>query len=177
MTKPLRCLGEMLATFVGRALEERFSCSARPAAGKRCILEVGPEELIGRRGAVGRTGVLWLDEAGTNHVAVCFSRFLGLPAPTQTSWVWHCGSPRNLSSSVRCLLATTGTGHIGRCVCCGGTPPTHRYLLTRPPLAPAAGSDSDPGQFATIRTGLRQADRAVAAIRDTGGNPDEIPWS
>jgi hypothetical protein len=114
VTKPLRCLGEMLATFVGRALEERFSCSARPAAGKRCILEVGPEELIGRRGAVGRTGVLWLDEAGTNHVAVCFSRFLGLPAPTQTSWVWHCGSPRNLSSSVRCLLATTGTGHIGR---------------------------------------------------------------
>jgi hypothetical protein len=40
VANPLRCLGEMLATFVTRALGGTFSCSARLAAGKRCILEV-----------------------------------------------------------------------------------------------------------------------------------------
>jgi hypothetical protein len=40
VTKPLRCLGVMLARLVGRALGGAFSCSARLAAGKRCSLKV-----------------------------------------------------------------------------------------------------------------------------------------
>ena len=47
---------------------------------------------------------------------VRLSRSLGLPDARQTSWVWHCGSLRNLASSVMCFLATTGTGHLGRYV-------------------------------------------------------------
>jgi hypothetical protein len=44
-------------------------------------------------------------------------------------------------------------------------------------LAPVAASDSYRGQSATVRAGLRQADRTVAALRDTGDNADDIPWS
>src|SRR4029453_15181223 len=82
VTNPLRRLGEMLATFVGRALGGAFFLLGK-ARGRKALHPRGEvlDGLIGRRGAVGRTGVPWLDEAGTNHVAVRFSRSLGLPAP------------------------------------------------------------------------------------------------
>ena len=104
VTNPLRCLGEMLATFVGTALGGAFFLLGT-ARGRKALHRRGEvlEGMIGRRGAVGRTGVAWLDEAGTDHVAVRFSQSLGLPGPRQTSWVWHCGSPRSLASSVMCL--------------------------------------------------------------------------
>jgi hypothetical protein len=117
VTKPLRCLGEMLATFVGRALGGAFFLLGK-ARGRKALHPRGEvlEGLIGRRGAVGRTSVTWLDEAGTNHVAVRFSRSLGLPAPHPDILGLALRIPTQPGQFGDVLLATTGTGHIGRYV-------------------------------------------------------------
>ena len=126
MTNPLRYLGEMLATFVGRALGGAFFLLGK-ARGRKSLHPRGEvlEGVIGRAGAVGRTSVPWLDEGGTNPVAVRLSRSLGLPAP----------SPDILGMALRIatqpgqfgdvLLATTGTGLLGRFVLL----PTRRHGL------------------------------------------------
>jgi hypothetical protein len=115
--KPLRCRGEILATFVGRALGGAFFLLGK-ARGRKALHPRGEvlEGLIGRRGAVGRTGVAWLDEAGTNHVAVRFSRSLGLPAPRPDILGLALRIPTQPGQFGDVLLATTGTGHIGRYV-------------------------------------------------------------
>jgi hypothetical protein len=70
VTNSLKCLGEMLATFVGRALGGAFFLLGK-ARGRKALHPRGEvlQGVIGRHGAVGRTGVAWLDEAGTDHVA------------------------------------------------------------------------------------------------------------
>jgi hypothetical protein len=57
VTNPLRCLGEMLATFVGGALGGAFFLLGK-ARGRKALHRRGEvlEGMIGRRGAVGRTG-------------------------------------------------------------------------------------------------------------------------
>jgi hypothetical protein len=182
MTNPLRCLGEMLATFVGRALGGAFFLLGK-ARGKKALHPRGEvlQGLIGRHGAVGRTGVPWLDEAGTDHVAVRLSRSLGCPLPAQTSWVWRCASPRNLASSVMCFWRRPEQDPSADMCCCRHAgmvcAPTHRcFSLQDPGWPPPAGSDSDRGPPATVQAGLRQADGTVAVIRDTGGNADDTPW-
>jgi hypothetical protein len=97
------------------------------------------EGLIGRRGAVGRTGAVWLDEAGTNHVAVRFSRSLGLPAPHPDILGLALRIPTQPGQFGDVLLATTGTGHIGRYVCCGGTPPWAAAYTSLFPYKTATG--------------------------------------
>src|SRR4029453_7949239 len=57
-----------------------------------------------------------LDEAGTNHVAVRFSRSLGLPAPRPDILGLALRIPTQPGQFGDVLLATTGTGHIGRWV-------------------------------------------------------------
>jgi hypothetical protein len=107
----------MLATFVGRALGGAFFLLGK-ARGRKALHPRGEvlDGLIGRRGAVGRTGVPWLDEAGTNHVAVRFSRSLGLPAPRPDilGMALRIATQPNQFGDV--LLATTGTGLLGRYV-------------------------------------------------------------
>jgi hypothetical protein len=183
VTKPLRCLGVMLARLVGRALGGAFFLLGK-ARGRKALHPQGEvlEGLIGRRGAVGRTGVPWFDEAGTNHVAVRLSRSLGLPAPRSDilSMALRIATQPNHFGDV--LLATTGTGVLGRYVLLPGTPAWSTRLhiavsLQNRGWPPAASSDSDPEQSATLRAGLLQADGTVAAIRDTGDNADDIPWS
>ena len=58
MTNPLRRLGEMLATLVGRALGGAFFLLGK-ARGRKALHPQGEvlQGVIGRRGAVGRTGV------------------------------------------------------------------------------------------------------------------------
>ena len=103
MTNPLRCLGEMLATFVGRALGGAFFLLGK--ARQEALHPRGEvlEGMIGRRGAVGRTGVAWLDEAGTDHVAVRLSRSLGLPDPRPDILGMALRIATNLASSVMCF--------------------------------------------------------------------------
>ena len=126
MTNPLRCLGEMLATFVGRALGGAFFLLGK-ARGRKALHRRGEvlEGMIGRRGAVGRTGVAWLDEAGTDHVAVRFSRSLGLPAPRPDILGLALRIATQPGQFGDVLLATTGTGLLGRYVLL----PTRRYGL------------------------------------------------
>lgn len=117
MTNLRRCFGEMLATFVGRALGGVFFLLGK-ARGRKALHPRGEvlEGLIGRAGAVGRTGVSWLDEAGTDHVAVRFSRSLGLPArrPDILGMALRIATEPGHFGDV--LLATTGTGLLGRYV-------------------------------------------------------------
>jgi hypothetical protein len=123
---PLRCLGELLATFVGRALGGAFFLLGK-ARGKKALHPRGEvlEGLISRRGAVGRTGVRWLDEAGTDQVAVRFSRSLGLPAPRPDILGLTLRIPTEPGQFGDVLLATTGTGLLGRYVLL----PTRRHGL------------------------------------------------
>ena len=117
MTNSLRRLGEMLATFVGRALGGGFFLLGR-ARGRKALHPRGEvlQGVIGRHGAVGRTGVAWLDEAGTDHVAVRLSRSLGLPAPRPDILGLALRIPTELGQFGDVLLATTGTGLLGRYV-------------------------------------------------------------
>jgi hypothetical protein len=125
VTNPLRCLGEMLATFVGRALGGTFSCSARPAAGKRCIVEVRSWRDDRSTRCRRETGVAWLDEAGTDHVAVRISRSVGLPAPRPDILGMALRIATQPGQFGDVLLATTGTGLLGRYVLL----PTRRHGL------------------------------------------------
>ena len=141
VTNSLRCLGQMLATFVGRALGGAFFLLGK-ARGRKALHPQGEvlQGLIGRHGAVGRTGVAWLDEAGTNHVAVRLSHPWVCPLPAQTSWVWRCGSPRNLASSVTCFWRRPEQDCSADMCCCRHASmvcaPTHRCFPTGPRLAP-----------------------------------------
>ena len=74
------------------------------------------EGLIARHGADGRTGVAWLDEAGTDQVAVRLSRSLGLPAPHPDVLGMALRIPTQPGRFGDVLLATTGTGLLGRYV-------------------------------------------------------------
>jgi hypothetical protein len=117
VTNPLRRLGEMLATLVGRALGGGFFLLGR-ARGRKALHPRGEvlQGLIGRHGAVGRTGVAWLDEAGIDHIAVRLSRSLGLTAPRPDILGLALRIPTEPGQFGNVLLATTGTGHIGRYV-------------------------------------------------------------
>jgi hypothetical protein len=126
VTNSLRRLGEMLATFVGRALGGGFFLLGR-ARGRKALHPRGEvlQGVIGRHGAVGRTGVAWLDEAGTDHVAVRLSRSLGLPAPRPDILGLAVRIPTEPGQFGDVLLATTGTGLLGRYVLL----PTRRHGL------------------------------------------------
>jgi hypothetical protein len=117
MTNPLRRLGEMLATSVGWALGGAFFLVGK-ARGRKALHPRGEvsEGLIRRRGAGRRTGVLWLDEAGTDHVSVRFSRSLGLPATRPDILGLALRVPADHGQFGDVLLATTGTGTLGRYV-------------------------------------------------------------
>jgi hypothetical protein len=126
MTKPLRCVGEMLATFVGRALGGAFfllgKARGRKALHPRGEVLEGPDRSSRRR----REGWCpWLDESGTNHVAVRFSRSLGLSAPRPDILGMALRIPTQPGQFGDVLLATTGTGLLGRYVLW----PTRRHGL------------------------------------------------
>ena len=117
MTKPLKALGELSATCTGWALGGAFFLLGK-ARGRKALHPRGEvfHGLIDRHGSVGRTGVPWLDEAGTDDVAVRLSRSLGLPAthPDILGLALRIPVMRGQFGDV--LLATTGTGFLGRYV-------------------------------------------------------------
>lgn len=117
MRHPLKVLGVMLARCVGLALGGVFFLLGK-ARGRKALHPRGEvlEGLISRRGAPSRTGVPWLDEPGTDHVAVRFSRSLGLPAPLPDIMGLALRIPAESGHFGDVLLATTGTGLLGRYV-------------------------------------------------------------
>jgi len=114
---PLRYLGEMLATGAGWTLGGAFFLLGK-ARGRKALHPRGEvvQGLIGRHGSAGRTGVSWLDEAGTDHVAVRFSRSVGLPASSPDILGLALRIPTQSGQFGDVLLATTGTGVLGRFV-------------------------------------------------------------
>jgi hypothetical protein len=173
VTKPLRALGELSATCTGWALGGAFFLLGK-ARGRKALHPRGEvfHGLIDRHGSVGRTGVPWLDEAGTDDVAVRFSRSLGLPAPHPDILGLALRVPVMPGQFGDVLLATTGTGFLGRytCLFVAVSVPNHGW---RPP----AGSNSHCGQPWPFRIGLLRAQGTVALIRDTGGHRGGIPGS
>ena len=117
MTEPLRALGKLSATFTGWALGGAFFLLGK--ARRRKALHPRGEVLRGlieRHGSVSRTGVPWLDEAGTDDVEVRFSRSLGVPAPHPDILGLALRIPVVPNRFGDVLLATTGTGNLGRYV-------------------------------------------------------------
>jgi hypothetical protein len=114
---PLRKLGESLATCVGWALGGAFFLLGK-SRGEKALHPRGEvvHGLISRHGAASSTGVPWLDQAGTDHVAARFSRSLGLPAPYPDILGLALRIPAGHGQFGDVLLATTGTGLLGRYV-------------------------------------------------------------
>jgi hypothetical protein len=117
VTNPLRCLGEMLATFVGRVLGGAFFLLGK-ARGRKALHPRGEvmEGLIARHGA-------WSVPASSSQatpvlptVAVRLSRSLGLPAPYPDVLGMALRIPTQPGRFGDVLLATTGTGLLGRYV-------------------------------------------------------------
>ena len=115
MTNPLGNLSERLAACAGWALGGAFFLLGK-ARGRKALHPRGEvlQGLIGRHGSASRTGVFWLDEAGTDHVAVRFSRSVGLPAPYPDILGLALRIPTEPGQFGDVLLATTGTGLLGR---------------------------------------------------------------
>ena len=70
--------------------------------------------LVRRMGSTTKTGVRWLDEAGTDRVLVRQSRSLGLPHPFPDVLGLALRIPEESHGYGDVLLATTGTGVPGR---------------------------------------------------------------
>jgi hypothetical protein len=117
VTKLLGYFGQRLAKCVGWALGGAFFLVGK-ARGRKALHPRGQvlQGLISRDGSVRRTGVPWLDESGTDHVAVRFSRSLGLPAPRPDILGLALRIPAQPGHFGDLLLATTGTGLLGRYV-------------------------------------------------------------
>jgi hypothetical protein len=107
----------MLATGVGWALGGVFLLLGK-ARGRKALHPRGEvcQGVIDRQGAATTTGVPWLDDAGIDDVAVRFSRSVGLRAPRPDILGLALRIPVATSRFGDVLLATTGTGLVGRYV-------------------------------------------------------------
>jgi hypothetical protein len=85
------------------------------------------------------TGVGWLDEAGTDHVLVRWSRALGLPSPLVDIHGLAVRVPLPDGSNGDLLLATTGLGRLGRFVLTPSRSPYERAFTTLLPYRTPRG--------------------------------------
>jgi hypothetical protein len=117
VTNPLRSLGELSATCIGWALGGVFFLLGK-ARGRKALHPRGQvlEGRVDRHGSISRTGVPWLDEAGIDHVAVRLSRSVGLPAPRADILGLALRIPVAPCRFGDVLMATTGSGLLGRYV-------------------------------------------------------------
>jgi hypothetical protein len=117
VTNPLRGLGDLSATCIGWALGGAFFLLGK-ARRRKALHPLGEvlEGLVDRHGSISRTGVPWLDEAGTDHVAVRLSRSVGLPPPRADILGLALRITLAPGQFGDVLLATTGTGLLGRYV-------------------------------------------------------------
>ncbi len=72
------------------------------------------EARLEREGSGAHTGVPWIDEPGTDHCLVRFSRASGVPAPLPDVHGIALRVPRPDGGHGDVLLATTGTGRLTR---------------------------------------------------------------
>jgi hypothetical protein len=107
----------MLSVGAGRALGGLFGAVARARGGRVRALhprgEVGPAVLCRQPGAA-PSGVAWLDDLGDERVQVRLSRSVGLPTRLPDVLGLAIRVPVAGGRVGDLLLATTGTGSVGR---------------------------------------------------------------
>ena len=114
---PVQRAGLFLATLVGRTLGAVFYLAGtlrtrrRKALHPRGCVRSG---VIRRYGCRARTGVTWIDEPGTDRVVVRLSRATGLPWSLPDTLGLALRVPRHDGGHGDLLLATVGTGAVGR---------------------------------------------------------------
>ena len=113
----MRRTGVFLATFVGKALGGVFYVVGALRTRRRKALhpEGGVRQgLVVRQGGGARTGVAWIDEPGRDRVVLRLSRATGLPEVLPDILGLAVRVPCEEGGHGDLLLATTGTGAVGR---------------------------------------------------------------
>ena len=106
-----------LATLVGRALGGVFYVAGVLRTRRRKALhpQGGVRQgIVVRQGCEARTGVPWMDEPGRDRVLLRLSRATGLPKFLPDIWGLALRIPHEGGGQGDLLLATTGTGALGR---------------------------------------------------------------
>jgi hypothetical protein len=134
--------GLALASLIGRALGIVFYLAGKARAGHRKALHPDGrlrQGIIRREGRGDKTGVSWIDEAGTDHVLVRLSRSTGAPRPLPDVLGMALRVPVAGDRHGDLLLATTGTGPVSRFILRLARRPGSRYgslMPYRTPLGP-----------------------------------------
>ena len=116
---PLWRLGAFLTNLIGAMLGAVFyvvgalRTRRRKALHPRGAVRTG---LVRRHGCRARTGVAWIDEPGSDRVLIRLSRATGLPGYLPDTLGLAVRVPREDGGHGDLLLATTGTGALGRFV-------------------------------------------------------------
>lgn len=112
-------VGLALATLAGRALSAVFFVGGKlRGRGRKALHPSGGVRpgVVHRNGGRARTGVAWIDDAGSDKVLVRLSRATGLPELLPDILGLAVRVPREDGGHGDLLLATTGTGPVGRFV-------------------------------------------------------------
>jgi hypothetical protein len=110
-------MGVFLATLVGKALGGVFAVVGALRTRRRKALhpQGGVRQgLVVRQGCGARTGVAWIDEPGGDRVVLRLSRATGLPKFLPDVFGLALRVPCEGGGHGDLLLATTGTGAVGR---------------------------------------------------------------
>jgi hypothetical protein len=110
-------MGVFLATLVGKALGGVFAVMGALRTRRRKALhpQGGVRQgLVVRQGCGARTGVAWIDEPGGDRVVLRLSRATGLPKFLPDVFGLALRVPCEGGGHGDLLLATTGTGAVGR---------------------------------------------------------------
>jgi hypothetical protein len=116
--------------------------------------------VLRRTGEGPPTGVPWLDEAGSDEVLVRRSRAVGLPDGLPDIHGLALRVPCENGGHGDLLMATTGTGRVGRFVLTAGRSPRARPMTTLLPYRTPAG----PVTLAAVAAGDRAYELAYASM-------------
>jgi hypothetical protein len=132
MLGPAALVGRMLGAvfFLVGELRTRNRKALHPSGGVR-------PAVIHRNGGRARTGVAWIDEPGNDQVLVRLSRATGLPDFLPDTLGLAIRVPREDGGHGDLLLATTGTGPLGRFVVRPVRRPGRSYSSVMPYRSPA----------------------------------------
>ena len=133
-------MGVSVATLVGGALGGVFYVvGALRTRGRKALHPQGAvrQGLILRRGCGAKTGVHWIDEPGDDRVLVRLSRATGLPGFLPDIMGLALRVPCKGGGHGDLLLATTGTGAVGRFILRPTRRPGRPYGSLMPYRSPA----------------------------------------
>jgi hypothetical protein len=141
MATPLDRPAAAAARAVGAALAgaTRALAAVRPAAKPLHPLGRLRTALLERHGCTPPTGVAWLDEAGVDEVVVRISRAVGLPDTLPDIHGLAVRVPVADGTAADLLLASTGSGRVGRFVLTASRAVEGRPMTTLLPYRTPSG--------------------------------------